>query len=53
MERLDLAKKRGTLPDGRPIISVEAKLKAEVQRLEKKLEAARADLRRYLLSHGT
>ncbi len=37
--------------DGQPVVPLLAVLQAEVARCEERLEAARHDLRRYLLSH--
>jgi hypothetical protein len=39
--------------EGQPFIDVLAVLQAEVSRCESRLEAARDDLRRFLLSHDT
>jgi hypothetical protein len=37
---------------GKPAISMEARLRAEVQRSSERLEESQRDLRRWLLSHG-
>lgn len=50
MKRNDLAKNRSNHDDGSPVIPLEDALRAEVQRCEARLEAARRDLRNFLLS---